>query len=103
MYNLCTEGECTYIRKSTSACVITNMLHFLALKSTQNSLLVYQLLYIVMGTCCDCGSIFCHCYDVSSLYFVIMTFIRIMVVIVVLVLLNYNGSKIIFNRLTMIK
>ena len=41
----------SYIRRlqSTSACVITNMLHFLVLqKSAQNLLLVSQLLYIVM-------------------------------------------------------
>ena len=53
------------------------MLHFLALKSAQNLLLVSQLLHIVTGTHCDCGPIFCYCYDVLSLYFVtIMMFMH---------------------------
>ena len=66
------------------------MLHFLALKSIQRLLLVFQILYIVTGTRCDCKPIFCHCYDIWSLYFVIaMMFMRIMVVIVVLVLLHF--------------
>ena len=52
------------------------MLHFLALKSAQN-LLLEKLLYIVMGTRCDCGSIFYRCYDISGLYFVVvMMFMR---------------------------
>ena len=45
--------------------------------TAQNLLLASQLLYIVTGTRCDCGSIFCRCHDVSGLYFVVvMTFIR---------------------------
>ena len=60
------------------------------LKSAQNLLPVYQLLYIVTNSHFDCESIFCHCYDVWSLCFVtVMTFMRIMVVIVVLALLNF--------------
>ena len=23
-------------------------------------------IYVVMGTCCDCGSLFCHCYDILA-------------------------------------
>ena len=67
-----------------SACVITNMLHFRHSKSAQNLLLPDQLLYIVKGIRCDCGSMFCRCYDVSSLYcVVVMTFMHLMAVIVV--------------------
>ena len=73
---------------------------------TSNTLLlVYQLLYIVTGIRCDCGPIFYHCYDISSLYFIIaMTFMRIMVVIVVLLIKKtYNVPKIIFIHITMMK
>ena len=35
-------------------------------------------------------AIFCHCYDISSLYFVVvMTFMHLIVVIMVLVLSNF--------------
>ena len=69
------KGECVYIRQShESLCYnyVRNMLHFLALticpKLTAG---ISQLLNIVIGTRCDCGSIFCHCYDVLGLYFVV--------------------------------
>ena len=79
------EDKCAYISQSMSACVITNMLHF---RHSKNLPITY-FKYIVIGTRCDCGSMFCCCYDVSSLYFV-MTFMYIMVVLVVLVLLNFK-------------
>ena len=75
------KGECIRIYQAKHEHLSYNYL--------QNLLPIYQLLYIVMATC-DCGSIFCHCYDISSLYFVVvMTFMCIMVVIVVLALLNF--------------
>ena len=57
----------------------TNVLHLQHPKSLL--LPVYQLLYIITGTCCDCGSIFSHCYDVSGL--IVMTFMHKMIVIVI--------------------
>ena len=49
---------CVYIRQSTSACVITNMLHFRYSKICPNFIAASRSLYIVMGTRCDCGILF---------------------------------------------
>ena len=64
----------------TSACVITNMLLVTLSGSLKNLLPVNQVLYIVTDTRCDYESTFSRCYDVLGL-----TFMRIMVVIVVLI------------------
>ena len=64
------------------------MLHF---RHSKNLPKTHQLFYIVTATPCDCGSIFCHCYDVSGLYFVVvMTFMC-------------NGSDCGFNFIDFIK
>ena len=53
------EGECGYIRQSTSAWDITNMLHFLysALLNLPSELSIC-FSYIVGDTTCDCGFMF---------------------------------------------
>ena len=57
---ICTtpEGECVYIRQSTSAYVITNMLHFQHSKICPNLKLTAPLAYIVTDADCDCGRYF---------------------------------------------
>ena len=52
------EGECIYIRQSTSACVITNMLHFWHSKTRPNLKATAQLTYIVTDADCDYGRLF---------------------------------------------
>ena len=52
------EGECIYIRQSTSVCVITNMLHFQHYKICLNLKFTVQLAYIVTNTDSDCGKYF---------------------------------------------
>ena len=52
------EGECVYIRQSTSACVITNMLHFQHYKTCPNLKSTTQLAYIVTDADYDCGRYF---------------------------------------------
>ena len=49
------EGECIYIRQSTSACAITNMLHFWYYKNLPNLKSTAQLAYIVTDIDSDCG------------------------------------------------
>ena len=53
------EGECVYIRQSTSACVITNiMLHFRNFKNLPKLEENVQLAYIVTDADYDCGKLF---------------------------------------------
>ena len=47
------EGECVYIRQSTSARVITNMLHFQHSKIQPNLKPTAQLAYVVTDADCD--------------------------------------------------
>ena len=50
------EGKCIYIRLSTSACVITNMLQFQHYKNLPKPEVHYSAsLYIVTDTDSDCG------------------------------------------------
>ena len=61
------EGECVYIRQSTSACVITNMLHFRHCPNLKEDI---QLFYIVADAIYDSGRLFkCFCDDPYSTYF----------------------------------
>ena len=53
------EGECIYIKQSTSACVMTNMLHFRHSKICPNLKENVQLVYIVTDADCD-GRILCY-------------------------------------------
>ena len=52
------KGECIYIRQSTNACVITNMLHFWHSKICPNLKPTAQLAYIVTDADCDYGRLF---------------------------------------------
>ena len=52
------EGECVYIRQSTSACVITNMLYFRHSKICPNLKENVQLAYIVTDVDYDSGKLF---------------------------------------------
>ena len=52
------EDECVYIRQSTSACVITNMLHFRHYKICPNLKSTAELAYIITDTDSDCGRYF---------------------------------------------
>ena len=70
------KGECAYIRQSTSACVITNMLHF---RHSKNLKSTAQLAYIATDTDCDCGryhNVFVMFPNVSMTYPIV--FISIM-------------------------
>ena len=76
------EDECIHIRQITSACVtVTTVMHTSGMLKICPKHTSSKLLYIVMGTRCDCSwcrSMFCCCYDVSCLYFVaVVMFIRI--------------------------
>ena len=52
------EGECVYIKQSTSACVITNMLHFRHYKNLPKPKSTAQLVHIVTDTDNDSGRYF---------------------------------------------
>ena len=52
------EGECVYIRQSTSACVITNMLHFQHSKNLPKLKGNIQLAYIVTDVDYDSWKLF---------------------------------------------
>ena len=58
IYARCPRGECVYIRQSTLACVITNMLLFQHYKICPNLKSTTQLAYIVTNTDSDCGRYF---------------------------------------------
>ena len=79
------EGEFVYTYQAKHKC-LCNMLHFLTLQNLPKTYQCYLSFFIVMGTRCDCVSIVCHCYDVLSYHFIVMMFMRIMVVIVVLLI-----------------
>ena len=49
------EGECVYIRQSTSAWDITNMLHFPVLERLPNLSKVSLVVFIIKGARCDYG------------------------------------------------
>ena len=57
IYTHSPKGECVYIRQSTSACLITNMLHFQHYKISPNLKSTARLAYIVTNTDTDCGDI----------------------------------------------
>ena len=56
------KGGCIYIRQSTSACVITNMLHF---RRSKNLEFTVQLAYIVTDANCDYGRLFYIAIDLA--------------------------------------
>ena len=73
------EGECIYTRQSTSACVITYMLHFQHYRICPNLKSTVQLGYIVTNTDNDCGryfNVFIMFSNVSMTFTI--TFISIM-------------------------
>ena len=72
------KGECVYIRKSTSACVITNILHFQHSKNLPSLKSTAQLAYIVTDADCDCGryfNVFITFLNVSMTYPVVLILI----------------------------
>ena len=55
---ICTmpKGKCVYIKQSTSICAISNMLHFQHSKNLLKLDVIFQPLYIVTRSRCDCGA-----------------------------------------------